>query len=143
MSAVQPARCPQQSEQAPALLYEGSLPADAANVGALRRELSGALQPLDVSTERLADIVLVVSEALTNASLHAYVGMPRGSMALVAALSRGSLRVTVTDEGRGMIPRTDSPGLGLGLGVMARLTDALEVSSPGGHGTEVCLSFEL
>jgi anti-sigma regulatory factor (Ser/Thr protein kinase) len=125
------------------MLYEGSLPAEAANVGALRRELSGALQPLDMSSERLSDIVLVVSEALTNASLHAYLGMPCGSMALAAALSRRSLRVTVTDQGRGMLPRTDSPGLGLGLGVMARLTDSLEVSSPGGRGTEVCVSFDL
>jgi anti-sigma regulatory factor (Ser/Thr protein kinase) len=125
------------------MLYEGSLPAEAENVGALRRELSDALRPLDVGAERHADIVLVISEALTNASLHAYIGMPRGSMALVAAQSRASLRVTVTDEGRGMIPRTDSPGLGLGLGVMARLSDALEVSSPGGRGTEVCVSFDL
>jgi serine/threonine-protein kinase RsbW/stage II sporulation protein AB (anti-sigma F factor) len=125
------------------VLYEGSLPAEATNVGALRRELGGALRPLDLSPERLADIVLVASEALTNASLHAYVGMPRGSMALVANLSSRTLRVTVTDEGRGMIPRTDSPGLGLGLGVMAGLTDSLELSSPGGHGTEVCVSFDL
>jgi len=26
---------------------------------------------------------------------------------------------------------------------MARLTDAFEISSPGGRGTEVCVSFEL
>ena len=48
--------------------------------------------------------------------MHAYISMTPGSMTLVAAVSGGSLRVTVTDEGRGMAPRTDSPGLGLGLG---------------------------
>jgi anti-sigma regulatory factor (Ser/Thr protein kinase) len=125
------------------LVYEGSLPAEPASVGALRRELSNALQPLEVSTDLLADIALVVSEALTNAAMHAYVDMTPGSIALAAALSRGSLRVTVTDQGRGMVPRTDSPGLGLGLGVMGRLSDALEISSPGGRGTEVCFSFRL
>jgi serine/threonine-protein kinase RsbW len=109
----------------------------------LRRELSGALQPLGLAAPRLADVILVVSEALTNAALHAYVGMAGGPMALVASLSSGRLRVTVTDEGRGMVPRTDSPGLGMGLGVIARLTDGLEVTSPGGRGTEVRVSFVL
>jgi serine/threonine-protein kinase RsbW/stage II sporulation protein AB (anti-sigma F factor) len=124
-------------------LYEGARPAEPANVGMLRRELKGALQPLDLTASRLADVMLVVSEALTNAALHAYVGMACGPVALAASVSGGSLRVRVTDEGRGMVPRTDSPGLGMGLGVMARLTDELEVTSPGGRGTEVCVSFEL
>jgi hypothetical protein len=31
----------------------------------------------------------------------------------------------------------------MGLGVMARLTDGLEVTSPGGRGTEVCVSFAV
>ncbi len=82
-------------------------------------------------------------QALTNAALHAYVGTACGPMALVARVSSGSLRVTVTDEGRGMVPRTDSPGLGMGLGVIARLTDGLEVTSPGGRGTQVRVSFAL
>lgn len=125
------------------LLYEGARPAEPANVGMLRRELSGALQPLEMTAPRLADVMLVVSEALTNAALHAYVGMAGGPVALVASVSSGSLRVTVTDEGRGMVPRTDSPGLGLGLGVIARLTDGFEITNPGGRGTEVCVSFAL
>jgi anti-sigma regulatory factor (Ser/Thr protein kinase) len=124
-------------------LYEGARPAEPANVGMLRRELNGALQPLDLTAPRLADVMLVVSEALTNAALHAYVGMASGPVALMASVSSGSLRVTVTDEGRGMVPRPDSPGLGVGLGLMARLTDALEISSPGGRGTEVCFTFDL
>jgi anti-sigma regulatory factor (Ser/Thr protein kinase) len=125
------------------LLYEAARPAEPANVGLLRRELRGALQPLELTAARLADIMLVVSEALTNVALHAYVGTACGPMALVASVSSGSLRVIVTDEGRGMVPRTDSPGLGMGLGVMARLTDGLEVTSPDSRGTEVRVSFEL
>jgi len=124
------------------LVYESSLPAEPESVGTLRRELASALEPLDLGEDRLADIALVVSEALTNAAVHAYVSMTPGSMTLVAAVSSASLRVTVTDEGRGMVPRTDSPGLGLGLGVMSRLAEALEISSPDGQGTEVCLRFQ-
>ena len=125
------------------VVYANSLSAETANVGTLRRGLSHALQPLEIGAERLADIVLVVSEALTNVTLHAYIGMPLGSVALIATVSNGSLRVTVTDEGRGMLPRADSPGPGLGLGLIARLTDALEISSPGGRGTEISVSFVL
>ena len=124
------------------LVYESSLPAEPESVGTLRRELASALEPLDLGEDRLADIALVVSEALTNAAVHAYVSMTPGSMTLVSAVSSASLRVTVTDEGRGMVPRTDSPGLGLGLGVMSRLAEALEISSPDGQGTEVCLRFQ-
>jgi serine/threonine-protein kinase RsbW/stage II sporulation protein AB (anti-sigma F factor) len=124
-------------------VYANALQAEPENVGTLRRELSRAIQPLDISAARAADIVLVVSEALTNVTVHAYIGMPLGPVALTAAVTNGSLRVTVTDEGRGMLPRTDSPGLGLGLGLIARLTDALEISSPGGRGTELCVSFAL
>ena len=125
------------------LLYERSLPAEAGNVGALRRGLDAALEPLGVDTERRGDILLVVSEALTNAALHAYVGRPIGPVSLLAAVIAGSLRVTVTDEGRGMVPRTDSPGLGLGVGLMGRLTDMLEISSPDRGGTEICVRFSL
>jgi len=125
------------------LVYKGSLPAEPDSVGTLRRELTSALRPLDLDTDRVADIALVVSEALTNAAMHAYVSMTPGSMTLVAAVSGGSLRVTVTDQGRGMVTRTDSPGLGLGLGLMDSLAGALEISSPHGRGTEVRLSFPI
>jgi serine/threonine-protein kinase RsbW len=74
--------------------------------------------------------------------LHAYVGMATGSVALSAAVSDGSLRVAVRDAGRGMVPRSDSPGLGLGMALMGRLADGLEISSLR-PGTEVCFSFEL
>jgi len=124
-------------------LYEGTLPAVPASVGTFRRELTRALEPLDVDDERLADIVLAVSEALTNVATHAYIGMAPGRVAVVAVLSGESLRVTVTDQGRGMIPRSDSPGLGLGVALMGRLADGIEISHPNGGGTEVCVSFRL
>ena len=124
-------------------LYERSLPAEPANVGRLRRELDASLASLDLSVQRRGDIGLVVSEALTNAAMHAYVGLAVGSVTLAAAIAHGSLRVTITDEGRGMVPRTDSPGVGLGVSVMGRLADGLEISTPGAGGTEVCARFSL
>ena len=125
------------------MLYDRSLPAEPANVGTLRRELNGALAPVEIGTQQRGDIALVVSEALTNAAVHAYVGMATGPVAVNATLSGLSLRITVRDRGRGMIPRTDSPGLGLGVGLLGRLSDGLEISSPGGDGTEICVRFNL
>ena len=40
-----------------------------------------------------------------------------------------NLAVEVLDEGHGLIPRTDSPGLGLGLGVMAQLADDFRIAN--------------
>ena len=51
--------------------------------------------------------------------------------------------VVVADEGRGMLPRTDSPGLGLGLPLIAQMTQSLEVHDRQGGGTEIRMSFAL
>jgi|SRR6478752_3679137 len=125
------------------MLYEHSLPAEPANVGSMRRELDAALVPLHLSAQRRGDIGLVVSEALTNVAMHAYIGQAVGSFTLAASTAPKSLRVTITDAGRGMVARADSPGLGLGVSVMGRLADALEISTPSAGGTEVCARFSL
>ena len=71
-------------------------------------------------------IALAVSEALTNAVLHAYRTDDRtGAVEVEASISNGALVVVVRDEGVGLLPRTDSPGLGLGLGLMERASDEL------------------
>ena len=63
----------------------------------------------------------------------------------VAVLRRaGQLVVRVTDAGHGLIPRPDSPGLGFGLGMMARVADELGVATrKRGPGTSVVLRFSL
>src|SRR3954451_1946223 len=73
------------------------------------------------------DIAVAVSEALTNVVLHAYT--PRDSHALfhvVVELSGDAVVIVVSDDGRGIVPRTDSPGLGLGMPLMATLSDGLQ-----------------
>ena len=55
----------------------------------------------------------------------------------------GELKVIVRDEGCGMTPRTDSPGAGLGLPLIATLADSFSVTAPPGGGTEVCMTFPL
>jgi serine/threonine-protein kinase RsbW len=64
-----------------------------------------------------------------------------GSLAVEAFHLDGELVVAVRDEGGGMLPRTDSPGLGLGLSIMGRLSHRLEISEHGASGTEVRMTF--
>ncbi len=51
--------------------------------------------------------------------------------------------VTVADDGRGMVPRLDSPGLGLGLALIANATHSLDVHGSDDGGAEVRMGFVL
>jgi serine/threonine-protein kinase RsbW len=53
------------------------------------------------------------------------------------------LVVIVRDEGRGIAPRTDSPGLGLGLPLIASLAESLELGRGEDQRTEVRMTFRL
>ena len=89
------------------------------------------------------DIALAVSEAVTNSVVHAFVHQPAGTISLFAEAAIDALHVRITDDGSGMNPRPDSPGMGLGLSLIARLTSSLElVTGPKGRGTEMRLSFD-
>jgi stage II sporulation protein AB (anti-sigma F factor) len=98
------------------------------------------------ASQELANAIrLGVGEALTNVVMHAYVGMETGTMTVQAWLDEDDhLTVRVLDEGRGLVPRTDSPGLGLGLGVMAQMADDFGVANREGRpGTTVRMRFSL
>lgn len=116
------------------------LPARAENVAVVRHALGGLADVCGVSDQTLADIRLAVTEACTNVVVHAY-PEGEGSMAITAALSDDHVELVVTDEGRGIVPRADSPGLGLGLPLIASLAESLELGSPNGHGSEVRMAF--
>jgi serine/threonine-protein kinase RsbW/stage II sporulation protein AB (anti-sigma F factor) len=66
-------------------------------------------------------VALAVSEAVTNAVVHAYVDAPEPGEIEVVARRTGDdcLEILVSDAGRGMLPRPDSPGVGLGLPLVA------------------------
>lgn len=90
-----------------------------------------------------ADAVrLAASEALTNAVVHAYGDEP-GNVYVTAALVSDEFWVLIADDGRGLEPRTDKPGLGLGLGIMAQVSDELAIVPRAGGGIEVRMRFDL
>jgi serine/threonine-protein kinase RsbW len=87
---------------------------------------------------------LAVSEAVTNAVVHAYRGPePAGRIELEATLTEDGLCVYVRDDGAGLTPVAESPGLGLGLPLMANLSERFEVRNRNGGGTEIVLHFPV
>jgi serine/threonine-protein kinase RsbW len=89
------------------------------------------------------DVALAVSEAITNAVLHAYRGdRDAGPVRVVACAEPQRLVVVVRDYGCGMSPNPDSPGLGLGLAVIGRLATELNIERPDeGGGTRLRMCF--
>lgn len=122
--------------------FELTLPARAENVAVVRHAFGGLGEALDVPDHALADVKLAVTEACTNVVVHAY-GEDEGPMAVSAELREGRLTVVVADEGRGILPRPDSPGLGLGLPLIATLAESLELGTGASDETEVRMTFVL
>jgi anti-sigma regulatory factor (Ser/Thr protein kinase) len=123
------------------LVYERALPAVPIAVGWMRRELDRVLERMGVGGERRHDVSLVLSEAAANVVVHAYSGTPPGLLYALAVVSGGDLRLDVFDAGEGMVPRATSPGLGVGLALMARLSDGLEIASNDSGGMQVSAVF--
>lgn len=121
-----------------------TVPARPEAVPALRHAIEQFAAALGATAGLLDELRLAVSEAVTNVILHAYVGRDEpGPVELTAALEGDALRVAVRDEGDGMVPRLDSPGLGLGLPLIARAAQDLEVRQPAAGGTEIRMTFRL
>jgi anti-sigma regulatory factor (Ser/Thr protein kinase) len=89
-------------------------------------------------------VELAVSEAVSNVVVHAYAGSDDpGVVRLELERTGDGVMILVADAGKGMSPRPDSPGLGLGLPLIGRLADSYDVRSDVGRGTELRMRFEL
>src|SRR4051794_8026548 len=121
---------------------ELTLPARPENVAVARHAIGGFADVLEVPDQALADIKLAVTEACTNVVVHAYPD-GEGPLGVSAWMRDERLTVVVHDEGRGMLPRPDSPGLGLGLPLIATLAESLELGTGADERTEVRMTFLL
>ena len=122
---------------------ELKLPARAENVAVIRHAFGGFAEALSVDEQTLADIKLAVTEACTNVVIHAYEDGEEGDLEVDASIDDERLTVIIRDNGRGIVPRPDSPGLGLGLPLIATLAESLELGKNLGDHTEVRMTFRL
>jgi stage II sporulation protein AB (anti-sigma F factor) len=124
------------------VLYERLLPAVPDSVALVRLELEAVLERHGLAADRLSDIGLLLSEAATNAVLHAYHDRPPGPLYVSATLRGRALTTSICDCGPGMRGHVDSPGMGVGIALMTTLCDALRVCSDPPDGTCVHATFE-
>jgi anti-sigma regulatory factor (Ser/Thr protein kinase) len=123
--------------------FELRVPATAEHLPIVRQALRGFLEADGMEGERIEDVLLAVTEACSNVVRHAYRDKDdAGDVDLIAAVGDGAVTITVVDSGLGFAPRVDSPGLGLGLPVMAALATRLEISTGDEGGTVVEMEFE-
>lgn len=123
-----------------------SLPARPENVAVVRQTLAGVADALDVSHALAADMKIAVTEACTNAVLHAYADDGfEGPLEVAIHANRQRVTVSVRDRGPGFKPLPadhDEAPLGFGLALIASLADAFAIQG-GTAGTEVQMAFDL
>ncbi len=123
---------------------ELALPARATNIAVVRHAFGALGEAFAVDEEILSNIRLAVTEACTNVVVHAYPDDHEGPLEVTATmLDEDRLEVVVRDEGPGIGPRADSPGLGLGLPLIVSLTESVQLGRGADDRTEVRMTFPL
>ena len=119
-------------------------PARADSVPVARNAAAGCVRELGVEESVAQAVALAVTEACSNVVLHAYREQEEpGEMTVLVETPDDFLCVTVLDDGLGILPRLDSPGLGMGLPLISHCTDGLELRSRLGGGSEISMRFDL
>ncbi len=128
-------------------------PARSANEGFARAAAAAFAVQMDPTLEELGDIKTAVSEAVTNAIVHAYPDSIGTVQMRLRILEGNVLEIRVTDRGcgisdvkRAMEPMYSTGGeerSGMGFTIMSSFTDSLKVKSAPGRGTTVTMAKKL
>lgn len=134
------------------------LPARSVNESVARSAISAFVADANPTVEELCDLRCAVSEAVTNAVVHAYKDAPIGQECYFYISARlysdREVSVEVSDNGCGIedvaqarMPMyttgTDGDRCGMGFLVMESFTDLLTVKSRVGKGTRVLMRKKL
>lgn len=124
-----------------------------ANEGFARAAVAAFVSQLDPAVDELADLRTAVSEAVTNAIVHAYPDRLGTVILTVKLYENGRVNLQIRDRGTGIpdVERALEPlyttggedRSGLGFSVMESFTDRLRVRSTPGRGTTVTMDKYL
>ncbi len=128
-------------------------PARAVNEGFARAAVAAFVSQLDPTLTELGDLKTAVSEAVTNAVVHAYPDSIGVIQLRARILPGGELELVVRDKGVGIpdVERARTPlyttggeeRSGMGFTIMEGFMDRLRVRSAPGRGTTVTMRRRL
>ncbi len=125
------------------------IPSNSENESFSRVVIAAFVSRLDPTIEEISDIKTAVSEAVTNAIIHAYEDRV-GEIIIHARLEGNRLTVEVTDRGKGIEDLeqarqplfTSKPELertGMGFTIMENFMDEMMIKTEPGEGTTVVM----
>jgi stage II sporulation protein AB (anti-sigma F factor) len=118
------------------------------NVGIARITAAAFAAQLDFTLNEIEEIKVAISEAISNAVIHAY-GHPDGIIEFTMNLYDDKVEYIITDIGKGIedinLARqpsysTDPERMGLGFVFMESFMDELDILSKQGQGTTVMMA---
>lgn len=123
------------------------------NEGFARVAVAAFITPLNPTMEEISDVKTAVSEAVTNAVIHAY-DQKGGTIVIRCSLERDLLHMEIEDFGKGIenverameplfTTRPDLERSGMGFAFMEAFMDGLEVESTPHKGTNVIMEKKL
>lgn len=125
------------------------IPSKSSNESFVRAAISAFAVQMDMTVEEMADIKTAVSEAVTNAIVHAYSDI-KGVINIMCRICENEIEIRVEDFGKGIsdvdkamqplyTENPDGERSGMGFTVMQTFMDSLEVKSVIGEGTVVTM----
>jgi len=122
-----------------------SVPAEPESVSLVRQAVTGVADTLGMSPGARDDLRIAVTEAATNVVVHAYPDRP-GDLRVEVWPDTDTMVIHITDHGCGIVPRVErvSPGLGLGIQLIAALAQEMSITAnDDGSGTRVGMRFKV
>ena len=128
-------------------------PSQSSNEGFIRSAVACFAAQMDPTLNELEDIKTAVSEAATNAIVHAYPDRIGKVTVKVRICTGQGLEITVRDYGRGIpdVEKARQPMFttggeersGMGFTIMESFMDSLKVRSVAGRGTTVVMKKKI
>lgn len=123
------------------------------NEGFARVAVAAFMTAQNPTIEEISDVKTAVSEAVTNAVIHAY-EEKGGTIVICCSLDEGLLHMEIEDYGTGIqnveqamepmfTTRPDLERSGMGFSFMEAFMDSLEVISVPGKGTRIIMEKKL